>query len=430
MVGETSSDRLRRVALVIWISLGALGLIWIFLRIADSVRIIWLPLVFAAGIVFLLNPLVSAFHRLRIPRIVGTFLAFLTLAALLVAAGFVVVPLVQQQSADFAEQLPNLYDRILVWLEETGERFNLELGPPPTLEVIQQWIQDPANQETIQQVIGNFGSFGGDLIRGVAELLAVMILAPLLALYMLIDLPKIKGLATELTPPRHREEVVFVAGQVVTALGSFVRGQLLVAFIVGLAGSVSLWVLDIPFWLIIGILSGILNLVPFAGPVVGGALAALVALLDGSITKALIAVVIFTLIQQVDNHIITPLVQRARVKLSPMVIVLALIIGGALAGLLGVLVAVPFTAAIRIIVGHLWRTRVLGQSWAEASERMIERTPPPDRIAGIRRRHPAGQQKLFDTAEQPAIAVEQAQPEQAQPEQAQPEQAQPEASKL
>ncbi len=415
MAGEATSDRLRRVALVIWVSLGSVALIWIFLQIADSVRIIWLPLVFAAGLVFLLNPLVSALQRLRVPRIAGTFLAFLTLAALLVAAGFLLVPVVQQQSADFAQELPNLYDTILVWLEDTGERFNLDIGPPPTLESIQAWIQDPANQETIQQVIGNFGSFGGDLIRGVAELLAVVVLAPLLALYMLIDLPRTKGLATELTPPSHREEVTFVAGQVVTALGSFVRGQLLVAVIVGLAGSLSLWILDIPFWLIIGILSGILNLVPFAGPVVGGALAALVALLDGSLTKALVAVVIFTLIQQLDNHVITPLVQRARVQLSPMVIVLALIIGGSLAGLLGVLVAVPLTAAIRIVVGHLWRTRVLGQSWAEASERMIERTPPPDRIAGIRRRHPAGQQKLFDTAEQGIVTIDPVAPEPAPP---------------
>jgi predicted PurR-regulated permease PerM len=411
MAGEATSDRLRRVALVIWVSLGSVALIWIFLQIANSVRIIWLPLVFAGGLVFLLNPLVSALQRLRVPRIVGTFLAFLTLAALVVAAGFLLVPVVQQQSADFAQELPNLYDTILVWLEDTGERLNLDIGPPPTLESIQAWIQDPANQETIQQVIGNFGSFGGDLIRGVAELLAVVVLAPLLALYMLIDLPRTKGLATELTPPSHREEATFVAGQVVTALGSFVRGQLLVAFIVGLAGSLGLWILDIPFWLIIGILSGILNLVPFAGPVVGGALAALVALLDGSLTKALIAVVIFTLIQQLDNHVITPLVQRARVQLSPMVIVLALIIGGSLAGLLGVLVAVPLTAAIRIIVGHLWRTRVLGQSWAEASERMIERTPPPERIAGIRRRHPAGQQKLFDTAEQSIVKIDPESPE-------------------
>jgi predicted PurR-regulated permease PerM len=176
-----------------------------------------------------------------------------------------------------------------------------------------------------------------------------------------------------------------------------------VAFIVGVASSIGLYFLDLPFWAIIGILSGVLNLVPFAGPIVGGALAALVALLDGSVTKALLAVVIFTAIQQTDNHIITPLVQRARVQLSPLVIVLALIVGGALAGLLGVLVAVPLTAAIRIIAGHFWRTRVLGQSWAEASEQMIEVTRPPDRIAGIRRRQASGQQKLFDTAEHAVV---------------------------
>jgi predicted PurR-regulated permease PerM len=267
-------------------------------------------------------------------------------------------------------------------------------------------LADPANQETIQQVVGNFGSLGGRLVRGVAEGLAVLVLAPLLALYMLIDLRRGKALAVELTPPRHREEAVYLAGAVATALGSFVRGQLLVAFIVGVASSIGLWLLGIPFWLIIGILAGILNLIPFAGPVVGGALAAVVALLDGSVGKALLAIVVFTLIQQVDNHVITPLVQRARVQLSPMIIVLALIVGGSLAGLLGVLVAVPLTAAVRIVVGHLWRTRMLGQSWDEASQRMIELTPPPDRIVGIRRRNVAGQQRLFDTAERPVVPVE------------------------
>ena len=270
-------------------------------------------------------------------------------------------------------------------------------------------MADPANQATIQEMLGGFGSIGGRLVRGVAEGLAVLVLAPLLAIYMLMDLHRTKALAVELTPPQHREEATFVAGQVATALGSFVRGQLLVAFIVGVASSVGLWLLGIPFWLIIGILSGILNLVPFAGPVVGGALAALVALLDGSVGKALAAIVVFTLIQQTDNHIITPLVQRARVQLSPMVIVLALIVGGSLAGLLGVLVAVPLTAAVRIVSGHLWRTRMLGQTWDEASRRMIEMTPPPDRIAGIRRRSVVGQQRLFDTAERSALPLEESQ---------------------
>jgi predicted PurR-regulated permease PerM len=403
MQSETSLDRLQRVALVIWSAIGAAALLWLFLLIADSVRIIWMPLVFGAGLVFLLNPFVNFLVRIRIPRVAGTFLAFFVMAGLLVAAGFLLVPLVRQQATEFATALPDLYGTVVIWLEDIGERFGVELAPILTVDNIAAWIQDPANQATIQEVIGNFGSGAGHLIRGVAEGLAVLVLAPLLALYMLIDLPRTKKMATELTPPGYREEAVFVARQVTTALGSFVRGQLLVAFIVGVASSIGLYFLDLPFWAIIGILSGVLNLVPFAGPIVGGALAALVALLDGSVTKALLAVVIFTAIQQTDNHIITPLVQRARVQLSPLVIVLALIVGGALAGLLGVLVAVPLTAAIRIIAGHFWRTRVLGQSWAEASEQMIEVTRPPDRIAGIRRRQASGQQKLFDTAEHAVV---------------------------
>ena len=405
MIEETARERIQRIALLVWSVLGILALVWLLIRIAESVRIIWLPLAFAAGLVFLLNPLVNYFEARRIPRVVGAFLAFAFLVAVIVAGFSLLVPAIRDQAEAFASSLPETYDVVLTWIEDVGDRFNIEVDI--TQGAIADWLADPANQETIQQVVGNFGSLGGRLVRGVAEGLAVLVLAPLLALYMLIDLRRTKALAVELTPPRHREEAVYVASAVTTALGSFVRGQLLVAFIVGVASSIGLWLLGIPFWLIIGILAGILNLIPFAGPVVGGALAAIVALLDGSVGKALLAILIFTLIQQVDNHVITPLVQRARVQLSPMVIVLALIVGGSLAGLLGVLVAVPLTAAFRIVVGHLWRTRMLGQSWDEASQRMIELTPPPDRIVGLRRRNVAGQQRLFDTAERPALPTDQ-----------------------
>lgn len=404
MIEETARERIQRIALLVWSVLGILALVWLLIRIAESVRIIWLPLAFAAGLVFLLNPLVNYFEARRIPRVVGAFLAFAFLVAVIVAGFSLLVPAIRDQAEAFASSLPETYDVVLTWIEDVGDRFNIEVDI--TQGAIADWLADPDNQETIQQVVGNFGSLGGRLVRGVAEGLAVLVLAPLLALYMLIDLRRTKALAVELTPPRHREEAVYVASAVTTALGSFVRGQLLVAFIVGVASSIGLWLLGIPFWLIIGILAGILNLIPFAGPVVGGALAAIVALLDGSVGKALLAILIFTLIQQVDNHVITPLVQRARVQLSPMVIVLALIVGGSLAGLLGVLVAVPLTAAFRIVVGHLWRTRMLGQSWDEASQRMIELTPPPDRFVGLRRRNVAGQQRLFDTAERPALPTD------------------------
>jgi predicted PurR-regulated permease PerM len=406
---EPRSENLRRTAFFIWALVGAGVLGWGVLKLVGAVEIIWLPLIFAAGLVLLLNPLVEFLVRRRTPRVVAAFLALGFLIGLIVVGIVLLAPVVREQAAQFATSLPNLWNNIIVWVNDLGERFGVDLAPP-SFETIQQWIQDPANQETIQNLISTLGVGAGRLLAGVAHAGAVTILAPLLALYLLIDLPRTKALAYELTPPRHRPEASYVAGQLGTAMGSFVRGQLMVAVVVGTLSSIGMALIDLPFFLIVGILAGVLNLIPFAGPIVGGALAAIIALLNGDVTQAIWAVAIMIGIQQLDNHLITPLVQRTRVKLSPVVIVLALILGGALAGLVGVLIAVPLVAAVRIVVGHFWRTRMLGESWEEASEAAIEITPPPERIAGLRRRDPTDQQKLFDTAEQPVPVAEEPTP--------------------
>lgn len=407
MTTFTRSERLRRTALSVWTAIGVLVLLWVVWRIAGLVRIIWLPLAFAGGLAMLLNPMVNALERVRIPRIVGTVLAFAVTAGAVTATVVLLVPPVREQASGFAAQLPELWDAIVDWLHTTSDQFGIDLGPVWTSETIREWVQNPDNQATMQELLGGFGSGAGRILRGVTETLAVAVLAPVLAFYMLMDSTKFKQRTRYLIPVSHREEAVYIGGALVSALSSFVRGQLLVAFFVGLFSSLGLYFLDLPFWLIIGIIAGLLNLVPFVGPFVGGALAAVVALLNGSVSQALWAIGIFTAIQQVDNHIITPVVQRTRVNLSPLVIVLSLIIGGSLAGLLGVVVAVPVAAAIRILVGHMWRTRILGESWQQASDAMIERTERPDRIVGVRtRRPPDNQQRLFETGETPQINPE------------------------
>ncbi len=398
------SERLSRIALIVWTLVGVALLSYGMLVVAGSIRVIWLPIAFGAGLVFLLDPVVRALERF-FPRPVAAVVALVALIAFILAVAALVLPTLREQAAELGEQLPNLYQAGIDWVRDRGADLGLNVDEILSQEAIEAWLNDPANQETVQNLLLGFGAGAGQVIRGVAEAVAVLVLSPVLALYILIDLERFKANTLGVTPPKHREEFRFVSGQVGTALGSFVRGQLLVSFIVGVASTIGMWLIDLPFWLLIGIIAGFLNLIPFLGPVVGGALAALVALLNGDPTQAFWAVVIFTAIQQVDNHVITPLVQRARVNLSPLVIVLALIIGGSVAGLLGVLVAVPMTAAIRIIAGHLWRTRILGETWGEASQHMIEFTEPPDRIAGIRRRHP-NQSRLFDTQEIPPVADE------------------------
>lgn len=402
-----TSERLKKAALVIWIGVGALILGYAALVIADSVRVIWLPVAFAAGLVFLLEPAIKTFERMRIPRIPAAILAFVLLAALIVVVLALVFPTVRAQAVELAQSLPTLYVDVIDWMRETGARFGLDVDSLLSQEALEDWLNDPANQETIQQIVFGFGAGAGQVIRGVTEAVAILGLAPVLALYVLIDLDRFKRTSVELTPPKYQEEVAYVGGEVGGALGSFVRGQLLVAFLVGIASSFGMWIIDLPFWLLIGILAGFLNLIPFLGPIVGGALAVLVALLNGDPVQAIWAVVIFVIIQQIDNHVITPMIQRTRVQLSPLVIVLALVIGGSLAGLLGVLIAVPVTAAIRILVGHVWRTRVLGQSWKEASEAMIEVTEPPERLARLSRKAPGDQTRLFDTQELSGLESEQ-----------------------
>lgn len=398
-------DRLSRNALIVWIAVGVVALTWVALMIADAVRVIWMPVALGAGIMFVLEPVVKVFERLRLPRFWAVILAFSALLALVVAGVALVLPALRDQSGELVADLPNIYEGFLDWLRGMGNRFSVDVDAILTEDFIFDWLDDPGNQETVTDFLLGIGAGAGRLIRGVTDFILVVGLTPVLALYILIDLERFKKNSLELTPPRHREEASFIAGQVGTAVGSFVRGQMLVSAIVGVASSIGMWVIDLPFWLLVGILAGLLNLIPFAGPIVGGALAAIVALLHGNVTQAIVAVVIFTAIQQVDNHVITPMVQRARVSLSPLVIVLALVIGGSLAGLVGVLIAVPFTAAVRIVIGHFWRTRVLGQSWREASEGMIEITEPPERIAGIRRRNP-DQTRLFDTQEMTSLQVE------------------------
>ncbi len=401
------SDRLRRFALIVWTAVGVAALLWVFLMVAGSVRVIWLPIAFAAGLVFLLEPAVRAFERMGLNRVVSAIVAFLVLAAMILAVAALILPTIRQQAADLGAKLPDLYLAGIDWVREVGASLGLDVDELLSQQAIEDWLNDPANQETVQNLLLGFGAGAGQVIRGVTEAIAVIGLAPVLAIYILIDLERFKANTLGMTPPRHREETAFVAGEVGTAMGSFVRGQLLVAVIVGIASSIGMYLIGLPFWLIIGILAGFLNLIPFLGPVVGGALAVLIALLNGSVSQAVWAVAIFVVIQQVDNHVITPLVQRARVNLSPLIIVLALVIGGSVAGLLGVVVAVPLTAAIRIVIGHFWRTRLLGETWGEASRHMIEYTEPPERIAGIRRRQP-NQARLFDTQEMQSITEEMA----------------------
>ena len=380
MPAITEGNRLIRIVVTIWGMIGALLLAGFLVWMGRQVRIIWLPLVFAAGIVVILNPLVSRLNRLGMHRVVGAAIAYLLSLGALAGAGSALSVPVIQQIGELSDRLPDIYQSLYVQIRGAADRLGLMISLPEDTQHITEWFRD--NLGGLAGVIGggdsgSLGNFFWHLLGLAAEILIDILLAPVLAFYLLADLPRLRSLLLSLTPIRHREEVIYLTGAITSTVSRFARGQLMVAMIVAVLGSLVMWSLDLPFWLIVGVLSGILNLIPFVGPVVGAVLAFLASLLVGEPFRGLIAVLLFAAIQQFDNHLVTPMVQRSRVKLSAFTIVVSLVVGGSLAGFLGVLTAVPVVGLFRLLAGHFWRTRVLREDWHQARESIVTEIRPP-----------------------------------------------------
>lgn len=376
------TERLRKLALILWTSIGLILLGGALIYVAVRIRFIWLPIVLAVGGAIILAPLVRRLASRGWPRVLATSFAFVVSGGVLVGLGALVLPTVGEQAAEFSSDLPELAMGVLTWIEETAASFGFDVAEVWNEEGLAEWLAETENQETVQRLVATLGAGAGRLIFGVTGFALALLLAPVLAFYVLVDLPRFRTTTLELTPPDHRAELAFVGREVGTAMGAFVRGQLVIAFLVAIMSSVGMWAIDLPFWLIVGIVAGVTNLVPFVGPILGSALGVLIALLNGSLTQALLALAIFVVIQQIESQILTPVVQRTMVKMAPVVVLIAILVGGILAGVLGVLIAIPFSVAVRIVAGHLWRTRVLGQSWEEASASMIVTDAPAIKVPG------------------------------------------------
>jgi len=362
--------RLRALGVASWSLLGTLLLVVALLWTLTRVWIVVPPVVIAIAILYLLNPVVTRLHARGMARWMGSCLSYLILMGFLTLIGFLVFPSLADQGRDLADDFPTIYDKLVADLEDFAS--GLGIGD----------LDLPSYEELRDNLTGGEGDFFAEQFRrltdvtlSVLEAAFLLLLAPVIAFYLLLDLPKVRSKVISLVPERHRVEVVFVARELGLAVGGFLRGQLLVALIVGVMTSVGFWAVGLPFWLLIGMIAGLLNIIPFIGPWVGGTLGVLVALATRDLQTAAWAGLVALIVQQIDNHFVSPTVLRATVRIHPAMIILGLVLGASLGGFWGVVLAVPVMASVKIVGGHLWRTRVLGESWAEASEALIEENP-------------------------------------------------------
>jgi putative permease len=177
-----------------------------------------------------------------------------------------------------------------------------------------------------------------------------MVIIPFAVFFLLKDGRKMKKAFVSLIPNRYFEMVLNILHKTDEQLGGYLRGQFYDATIVGVLATIALWILGVPYFSLIGIFAGLSNMIPYVGPLVGGATAVFVVLFnDGSGQQVMFVIMAFIIIQLIDNVLIQPLVVAKSVNLHPLLIIFAVIIGGQFFGILGMLLAVPATGVIKVL---------------------------------------------------------------------------------
>ena len=389
-------ERLRRVGVASWALIGVAILIAITGYLLYKIRVIFPPLILATLIVFVLNPFVTRLENRGVNRILGTLLTYVVALGIFVLALIITVPYISDQIDKYSERWPEFREQTVEsinnFADELNERFGFEINTTqvscllgadditgdedvPSHERCDEVVED--FRDRIGEQAGNFTEIG----RSVLEILLVLVIAPLIALYLLIDLPQLRRDVQNLIPESHRDEFTDISGKVGRAVGGFLKGQLFVAFTVGVLSAFGFWVIGLPFWLVIGAIAGFFNLVPLIGPFIGGGIGFLVGTLSDGVSLGLKAALVELLVQQLDNHVISPNVMKRTVQLHPTTVMLALLAGGAIAGFWGVFLGVPVVATAKLISSHVWATRVLGSEptpYAQVRSRPPPVTPPEE----------------------------------------------------
>ena len=375
-------DRIRRAGAVSWAVCGIAAVVALLGLIAYVLRVIWPPLILAGAIVFLLNPVVTRLQARHIPRALGTGLSYLGVVAATALVVVLVAPLATRQYDELAEQWPELRKDLEEDINDLSERSEENEWPiriPTWQELEDQLSAEEAadtngdgqiSEEEQQDRFASQIDTARELALNVFHVGIIFVLAPIIAFYLLVDLPHIRLVFRSLVPERARGDSMVVARRLGTAIGGYFRGQVAVAFVVGVMASVGMLIIDLPFWLIVGMIAGLFNMIPLIGPWVGAVPGIVIAITTGGgPSKAIAVAVVMAIVQQIDNHFISPIVMQRAVKLHPAVVMLALLAGGTLFGFLGLLLAVPTAAVLKIVVGHAWRHHVLGEPLDEIEAR-------------------------------------------------------------
>ncbi len=322
----------RLVALVV----GVGAVVWMLGPVGEVAQMV----ILGALLAYLLDPLANRIEAQGLRRAQAAALVF---AGLLVGIG---VPLVLLAPV-LADQVRSLQEIDLSAASEAMAAVERWLGA----RLAPLGMRPPDLQGRLAAFAADHLDDAVGLVPGVLGLVIQLVMIPFIGFFLLKDGRRFRKGFISLVPNRYFEFTLNVLHKADSQLGGYLRGQLLAATLVGLLSTLALWILDVEYYFLIGLVAGLANLIPFLGPLIGASLAVVVAVVTtGSFVKTVPILIAFGTIQLIDNVVAQPLLISRNVELHPLAVLIVLLVAGELFGLVGLLLAVPAAAVLKVFV--------------------------------------------------------------------------------
>ncbi len=348
----SGTDLYKNWAIKIWWGIGIIALLGVFFYLLELLKPDLIPFIYAIALVYIFRAPVDWLEEKKLPRALAVLTVYLAAFLVILLVFLYFIPLISAEVAEFGKKLPTYVETVTKWAKVWQERFVHWQIPPRLESVINRSFEGAQNM--VISFLSSLPGIGVSFVTGFFNL----IMAPILAFYILKDYRAIKETVFSLVPTAYRAESRELAKRIDHVVKGFISGQLLISIFVAILSGIALAILGVDFAFLIGLLTGILNIIPYFGPVVGGILAALVAFFE-SPWLALWAVLAFVIVQQLDAFVISPNVLSYQVRIHPTLVLFALIVGGLWWGILGMLVAIPLVAAGKAILYYFLEERQL-----------------------------------------------------------------------
>lgn len=304
------------------------------------------PFIIGLFLAYLLNPAVCFIEKKGIGRLWAIVLVYLILFSILIIGGSQFIPLLVHELESFGKDLPQMGNKVEELIQMIQDQYKNSALP---------FSMRVALDQTVIKVENEVQIFVNAVAQGIVNMLSHIIglvISPVLAFYLLHDWYQIKEQLLSLLPSHWRPEIISIFRDINKILNGVIRGQILIAVLVGILVSTGLYFLDLRYALLIGILAGLLDVIPYFGAVIGAAPAVMMALLY-SPWLAIKVIVLFLIVHQLEGCIIQPKILGESVGLHPLSVIFFVFIGGELGGLLGMLIGVPLAAIGKVCIRHM-----------------------------------------------------------------------------